>query len=139
MVETLRQQHQELLRLIKQIDATVEHGEESEMLAALSSLAEPLLDHVALEDQELYFDLGCAAESSGDDTMLETVFRFFSDKQRIVESLKRLMSQHKADFHLERFQLRWNTLSAVLTRHIESEERTLYPLYERCISTQALH
>ena len=57
--------------------------------------------------------------------------------QRITEALRNFVSRHETDFHLERFRAGWRTLSDVLARRIESEERTLYPLYEQRVLRKA--
>ncbi|MFL5349310.1 MAG: hemerythrin domain-containing protein [Hyalangium sp.] len=137
LIDTLRKQHQELVRLSKHMDATLERGDEAGARAALSSLSQALREHLKLEDQEIYPGLIRAAQEAGDEKMLETARLFASNMQRITDSLRDFMSRHEASFHLERFQKGWRTLSGVLSARIESEEKTLYPLYERRVAPRA--
>jgi len=62
---------------------------------------------------------------------LADMFQKLALMQRITESLKDFLARHETSFHLERFRTGWSTLSGVLAKRIESEEMTLYPLYER--------
>lgn len=135
LIDTLKQQHQELMWLIGQVGVALELGEKEGVLTALSSLCQALQAHVALEDQRLYPSLACAAETSEDSSMLETAYLFSSNMHRIIESLRDLLSRHQASFHMEQFRTYWNTLGPVLIRRLEAEERTLYPLHERSDSS----
>lgn len=56
---------------------------------------------------------------------------FAANMQRISKMLQDFLSRHDAGFDLEQFRADWSSLSTVLVRRIEAEERTLYPLYER--------
>jgi regulator of sigma D len=120
-----------LVRLVGQMNAALESGEEAAVCSVLSSLSQALRAHLALEDREIYPGLIRAAEASGDAKMLETAKIFASNMQRITESLQDFLSRHQAEFHLDRFRTGWGTLSGVLAKRIESEETTLYPLYEQ--------
>jgi|GEM_PF-2137982 len=131
MIDTLKQQHQELSQLIRQLDVAVERGEQAGMLATLSQLSQTLQIHMELEHRKLYPAVACAAEARGDEKMLETAYLFFNNMHRITDALQDFMFRHEADFHLERFRTCWRTFSSVLTRRIEAEERMLYPLYAR--------
>ncbi len=137
LIATLRQQHQELVRLVEQMNAVLERGEEGAVCKVLSSLSQALRTHLALEDREVYPGLIRAAEASGDAKMLETARLFASNMQRITDSLQDFLSRHQAEFHLERFRTGWNTLSGVLAKRIESEETTLYPLYEQRVGNRS--
>ena len=63
--------------------------------------------------------------------MLETAKVFAGNMQRITDSLRDFLTRHETSFHLDRFKAGWRTLKIVLATRIESEEKTLYPLYER--------
>ena len=136
LIATLRQQHQELVRLVGQMNAALERGEEAAVCSVLSSLSQALRTHLALEDREIYPGLIRAAEASGDARMLETAKTFASNMQRITESLQEFLSRHQAEFHLERFRTGWGTLSGVLAKRIQAEETTLYPLYEQRVGNR---
>ena len=131
LIATLKQQHQELVRLVGEMNAVLERGDEGAVFAVLASLSQVLRAHLALEDREIYPALVKAAEASGDAKMLETAKLFADNMQRITESLKDFLARHETSFHLDRFRTGWSTLSGVLAKRIESEETTLYPLYER--------
>jgi hypothetical protein len=131
LIATLKQQHQELVRLVGEMNAVLERGDEAAVFALLSSLSQVLRAHLTLEDREIYPALVRAAEASGDAKMLDTARLFADNMQRITESLKDFLARHETSFHLERFRTGWSTLSGVLAKRIESEEMTLYPLYER--------
>jgi hemerythrin-like domain-containing protein len=137
LIATLRQQHQELVRLVGQMNAALERGEEGAVCQVLTSLSLALRTHLALEDREVYPGLIRAAEASGDAKMLETAKLFASNMQRITDSLQDFLSRHQAEFHLERFRTGWATLSGVLAKRIESEETTLYPLYEQRVGNRS--
>lgn len=137
LIATLKQQHQELLRLVGQMNAVLERGDEAAVFAVLSSLSQVLRAHLALEDQEIYPALVRAAEASGDAKMLETARLFADNMQRITDSLKEFLARHETSFHLERFRTGWSTLSGVLAKRIESEETTLYPLYEKRVMSRS--
>lgn len=137
LIATLRQQHQELVQLVGQMNAALERGEEAAVCSVLSSLSQSLRAHLALEDREIYPGLIRAAEASGDAKMLETARLFASNMQRITESLQDFLSRHQAEFHLDRFRTGWGTLSGVLAKRIESEETTLYPLYEQRVTNRS--
>jgi hemerythrin-like domain-containing protein len=134
LTDTLRAQHQELVRLVQQMDAALEREDEAGARAVLASLGQALRTHLALEDQEIYPGLIRAAEVSNDEKMLESARLFANNMMRITEALQDFVSRHETDFHLERFRAGWRTLSDVLARRIESEEKTLYPLYEQRVS-----
>jgi hypothetical protein len=131
LIATLKQQHQELVRLVGEMNAVLERGDEAAVFALLSSLSQVLRAHLTLEDREIYPALVRAAEASGDAKMLDTARLFADNMQRITESLKDFLARHETSFHLERFRTGWSTLSGVLAKRIESEETTLYPLYEK--------
>jgi hemerythrin-like domain-containing protein len=131
LIATLKQQHQELVRLVGEMNAVLERGDEGAVFAVLSSLGQVLRAHLVLEDREIYPALIRAAEASGDAKMLETSRLFADNMQRITESLKDFLARHETSFHLDRFRTGWATLSGVLAKRIESEETTLYPLYEK--------
>jgi regulator of sigma D len=131
LIATLKQQHQELVRLVGEMNAVLARGDEGAVFAVLSSLSQVLRAHLLLEDREIYPALVKAAEASGDAKMLETAKLFADNMQRITESLKDFLARHETSFHLERFRTGWSTLSGVLAKRIESEETTLYPLYEK--------
>jgi regulator of sigma D len=133
LLDTLKQQHKELVRIIGQVNAALTFGDQARVLAALSSLCQSLRSHTALEAQRLYPGLACAADTSGDFKMLETAYDFSNNMKRITESLQDFLSRHETSFHLERFHTCWNTLSEVLVRRIEAEDQTIYLLYERCV------
>ena len=78
-IDTLKQQHRELMQLIRQVDGALELPEAAGVLTALSSLCQALRAHVALEDQKLYPELACTAETREGAKMLETAYRFFSN------------------------------------------------------------
>lgn len=137
LIATLKQQHQELVRLVGEMNAVLERGDEAVVFAVLSSLSQFLRAHLALEDREIYPALVRAAEASGDAKMLETARLFADNMQRITESLKDFLARHETSFHLERFRTGWSTLSGVLAKRIESEETTLYPLYERRVMNRS--
>jgi hypothetical protein len=129
LIETLKKQHMELARLAGQMDIMLERGDEAGARGVLSSLGQVLRAHLALEDKEIYPGLIRAAQESKDDRMLETAKVFASNMQRITDSLRDFLTRHETSFHLDRFQAGWRTLSIVLATRIESEEKTLYPLY----------
>lgn len=137
LIATLKQQHQELVRLVGQMNAVLERGDEAAVFAVLASLSQVLRAHLALEDREVYPALVRAAEASGDAKMLETARLFADNMQRITESLKEFLARHETSFHLDRFRTGWGTLSGVLAKRIESEETTLYPLYERRVMNRS--
>ncbi|HVG62229.1 MAG TPA: hemerythrin domain-containing protein [Hyalangium sp.] len=137
LIATLKQQHQELVRLVGEMNVVLERGDEAAVFAVLSSLSQALRTHLALEDREVYPALVRAAEASGDAKMLETARLFADNMQRITESLKDFLARHETSFHLERFRTGWSTLSGVLAKRIESEETTLYPLYEKRVMNRS--
>lgn len=137
LIDTLKKQHLELVRLVGQMDVMLGRGDEAGAREVLSSLGNVLRAHLALEDQEIYPGLIRAAEESRDDRMLETAKVFANNMQRITESLRDFFARHEASFHLDRFQTAWRTLSSVISARIESEEKTLYPLYERRVGVRA--
>src|SRR4051812_47026075 len=116
------------MRIIGQVNAALTLGDPARVLAALSSLCQSLRSHIALEAKGIYPGLACAADASGDFKMLETAYDFSNNMQRIIESLQGFLSRHETTFHLERFNVCWDTLSEVLIRRIEAEEQTLYLL-----------
>ncbi|WP_224248406.1 hemerythrin domain-containing protein [Hyalangium gracile] len=137
LIDTLRKQHQELIRLAGQMDDMLARGDEAGARGVLASLSQVLRAHLSLEDQEIYPGLIRAAQVSQDERMLETARTFASNMQRITESLRDFVSRHEASFHLERFRAGWGALSTVLASRIASEEKTLYPLYERRVGARA--
>jgi Hemerythrin HHE cation binding domain len=136
LIDTLKKQHQELVRIAGQLDVMLERGDEAGAHGLLSSLGQQLRTHLALEDQEIYPGLIRAAQESGDERMRETAKMFANNMQRITDSLRDFLMRHEKDFHLDRFQAGWSTLRIVLATRIESEEKTLYPLYERRVGVK---
>ena len=137
LIETLKKQHQDLIRLAGEMDVMLERGDEAGARGVLSSLAQVLRTHLTLEDHEIYPGLIRAAQESKDERMLETAKMFANNMQRITESLRDFVARHEASFHLDRFQAGWRTLSTVLATRIASEEKTLYPLYEQRVGVRA--
>jgi hemerythrin-like domain-containing protein len=132
LVDTLKQQHKELILYIRQMDVLLARGDETGARAVISTLSAALRTHLALEDQHIYPALTRAAEVRQSEWMQELAKLFAANMQRITTMLQDFLSrQHEASFHLEQFRADWSCLSAVLVRRIEAEERTLYPLYER--------
>jgi iron-sulfur cluster repair protein YtfE (RIC family) len=133
LIDILKQQHEELLQYIQQLGVLLVRGDEAGARAALSALILALRAHVSLEDRTLYPRLAQAAESRGEEKMLETAYHLSSNMHRIIESLQDFLSRHEASFHLERFRAGWSRLSAEFVERIESEEHILYPPYERYV------
>lgn len=63
LVDTLKQQHQELILYIRQLDVLLERGDELRARAAIFTLSGVLRAHLALEDQHIYPALSRAAEA----------------------------------------------------------------------------
>jgi hypothetical protein len=130
LIDTLKQQHKELILYIRQVDVLLARGDEPRVRTALPALSLALRAHLALEVQRLYPGLLRAAEALRSELIQETVKLFAGNMRCITARLQDLLDRHEDRFHLEQFQAGWSHLTAVLAERFESTERTLYPLYE---------
>ncbi|MBN1207019.1 MAG: hemerythrin domain-containing protein [Myxococcaceae bacterium] len=103
LIDTFKQQHQELVQLIGRMDAALACGGEAETRAVLSRLAQAIRVHLSLEDQ-IYPGLIRVADAKQDLGMLETARLFASNMQRITALLQDFLSKHQARFDLEQFR-----------------------------------
>lgn len=136
LVETLKTQHRELERRMRTLDERTEAADAEGARAALGALSECLMAHLALEDRQLYPGLTAVGEEAlgaGRKALAES---FAANMRRISDGLVSfLQSSERAD--AATLSREWRRIRSILESRIESEERVLYPLYERAVAPRS--
>jgi hemerythrin-like domain-containing protein len=134
LIATLKQQHVLVLELVAKIEAALTQRDGVAIQTHLDQLRTGLLAHLALEDSKLYPALVQQAESAGEAQRALVAKTFATNMQQISEALVRFLGRYatvSTPAVLETFSREWRGVVNTLRQRIDSEEKTLYPLYTR--------
>jgi hemerythrin-like domain-containing protein len=136
LVDVLRVQHAELLRLIQRVTEAVERDSERDVSAALASLTAALLAHLAIEDERLYPALTRATNRSALDMPSKIARTYEHNMETISVALRAFLEKYSGaeTLDLPSFRRDWHLVSELLVDRIASEEKTLYPLYDSWVT-----
>lgn len=132
LVQALRAQHAELLRLVDRVNEAVARDSQRDTSDALASLAAALLAHLAFEDERLYPALTRATDHSPLDMPSKIARTYERNMETISVALRAFLDQYSGapSLDLPSFRRDWQLVSELLADRISSEEKTLYPLYD---------
>jgi hypothetical protein len=135
LVGTLRGQHEAALKLVGTINERLAAKDIPGVNAALTQLKNALLAHLELEDKKLYPALINAAEAKKNSSLASTTRMFSSNMVGITETLKSFLAKFEGkQFDPKAFETEWKAVVGALGARINSEEATLYPMYQQWVS-----
>ncbi|MFT3713276.1 MAG: hemerythrin domain-containing protein [Archangium sp.] len=130
LVETLRAQHLELDALSKALTVALHHeGDVARVRDALQAYGAALLQHLALEDENLYPRLLESVDRRSPDARM---IRTFADNmKRVSEGAKVFLSRSvESPADVAALKKEWPDAQHLLASRRQSEERLLYPMFE---------
>ena len=131
LVQTLKAQHVAVQTMATEVNQLVERKNVAGINAKLTELKAALLGHLELEDKKLYSALIKAAEKK-DPAAVETARMFSTNMVGISRVLIDFLGKYEGKkFSAEAFAQDWQGILGALAARINSEEATLYPLYEK--------
>ena len=131
LVATLKAQHVAVQKMATEISKLVERKNIAGINAKLTDLKTALLGHLELEDKNLYPALIKAAEKK-DPTAAETARMFSTNMVGISSVLIGFLGKYEGkNFSADAFAQDWQGILGALGARINSEEATLYPLFEK--------
>ena len=131
LVETLKTQHVAVQKLATEISQLVERKNVAGINGKLTDLKTALLGHLELEDKKLYPALIKAAEKK-DPAAVGTARMFSTNMVGISRVLTDFLGKYEGKkFSADAFAQDWQGILGALAARINSEEATLYPLYEK--------
>lgn len=129
LTDALRQQHRRIEELAAAVTAAVLEHDASRTMTQLLLFRDAVLEHLQLEDTELYPRL---LDAVGARSMHGRVVKSYAtNMQRITESVKEFLGRQRAPLQLATFEREWRDVMQMLTSRIQSEERVLYPMYDQ--------
>ncbi|MEO6954404.1 MAG: hemerythrin domain-containing protein [Polyangia bacterium] len=136
--DVLRTQHEELRTAIERIGQHAVAADVGALAQALRALKVALLAHLELEDSHLYPELALAAAQAESAVPVGVADTYQHNMKGVSTSLKAFLDQYDASFRMDDFQRDWPLVARMLCHRMESEEATLYPLYDAWCSRQRL-
>ncbi len=131
LVDTLRTQHAAVQKMAAEISQLVARTDIGAISAKLTDLKTALLGHLDLEDKKLYPALIKAAQKK-DPAAAETARMFATNMVGISRVLVDFLGKYEGKkFSADAFAQDWQGILGALAARINSEEATLYPLYEK--------
>ncbi len=98
----------------------------------LDRLKTALLAHLQLEDTELYPGLQRLGKATGQPSLQTTADLFASNMKRITDAVTGFLGRYEGkNFDVIAFNRDWKSIVEVLGSRIQSEETTLFPMYEK--------
>lgn len=134
LIQTLKAQHNAVGAMVEKINASVSAKDKAEIQSHLHNMAKALLAHLELEDRELYPGFREAASAKQEKSLLTTANMFSTNMGKITDALKAFLQKYDGkQFDIGAFERDWRSITSVLKNRIESEEGSLYPLYEKWV------
>ena len=131
LVATLKAQHVAVQKMATEISKFLERKNIAGISAKLAELKAALLGHLELEDKNLYPALIKAAEKK-DPAAVETARMFSTNMVGISSVLVGFLKKYEGkSFSADAFAQDWQGILGALGARINSEEATLYPLFEK--------
>jgi hemerythrin-like domain-containing protein len=129
LIETLQVQHAEIARRVQCVNDALNRGSMSDICVELDGLRAVLRTHLAMEDARLYPALTRAAEQTQLEVPAKVARTYEHNMQTISVAVEAFLERYGHAFSLDDFRRDWALVSQLLADRIESEEATLYPLY----------
>jgi hypothetical protein len=131
LIDELRRQHASILALASAVDDYMTSGELEQVSRTVSQLRNAVVAHLALEDSELYGPLSRAAGPEGDERPASIARTLSSNMQLISEAVLRFFDGfERSTPAAEHFERQWKTTAAALRARIQSEEQTVFAMFE---------
>ena len=130
-IDTLKIQHGELRSHLARISGLVARGEVASLRTALAALKSVLLVHLELEDGTLYPAMARMTGGMKKTVQVTTAETYRLHMEGVSEALVAFLRRYDADFALADFAVDWPLVAKMLLDRMESEEETLYPMYEK--------
>ena len=116
LLDALRQQHRELMSIFEELEITADDLERTRLLA---QIAERLKTHAAVEEEVFYPAVGQLGPEA--ETIVEEALAAHRATDLVLDES---MGGEPTDANV-------NVLRELVARHIEDEERRMFPLAER--------
>lgn len=130
-IQTLTTQHGELRVRLARISALVDAGHIDAVAAALAELKVLLVTHLELEDGTLYPSMAQMTRGMKKTVQVVTAETYRINMQGVSASLLAFFERYCDDFELSDFAHDWPLVLKMLLDRMESEESTLYPMYDK--------
>jgi hemerythrin-like domain-containing protein len=131
LIQQLTQEHRELVKLYGNIGTAYEKGEIGKVRRQLEEFGDMLRGHLLSENIKLYVYLKHVLEQDEENTAIMQQFR--TEMQHIGKAVTAFLQKYTErdwdDALRSSFGNEFAEVGKVLTRRIETEEQTLYPLY----------
>lgn len=132
LTQRLRAEHQTLLEIVGTLDRHLKAADLQNVNQALSELKAAMLAHLTVEDAELYPGLITLADRVGDEAMAKTARAFQDNMSRISAGLVTFLNRYEGKrFDIVAFTTDWRSIVEVLSARIGSEEKVLYPMFDK--------
>ncbi|CAN5763554.1 hypothetical protein BH11MYX3_BH11MYX3_31890 [soil metagenome] len=130
LIHTLHAQHAEIARIVVRIDDATARADVAAVCEQIDALSVALLAHLEVEDRQLYPALTQAAEHTQLEVPAKVARTYERNMQTISVAIKAFVEKYSHSFNLDDFRRDWPLVSQLLADRIQSEETTLYPLYQ---------
>ena len=131
LVNSLKDDHQDLVRIFQRIDSACRALDFPECLAALKRFRSRFTDHLIVENTRFYLYIKHAMEAS--DPASADIARGFQQEMhhiaKVVTSFVDKYSVNERILKSEGFAQELEGIGRALAERIEREEKALYPLY----------
>lgn len=133
VVSDLKQQHQKMAEACKRLADSTGTADGSGLYSQLNQIKSMLTDHLRIEDNQFYPELMKAAEK--DATVAGVAKAYMTSMGQISQVVGQFFTKYDSggaiNSQKQKFADDWRQIVAALERRIASEEKSLYPLYEK--------
>lgn len=131
LTDLLRGQHRRIEELSSALTSAVLEGDALRSTAQLELFRAAVLEHLELEDVELYPRL---LDAVGPRTEHGRIVKTYAaNMKRISDSLKEFLDRQQQVVSTASFEREWREVTQMLAARIQSEERILYPMYDNSV------
>ena len=125
----LKNEHMEILKILKKVQSLNIHSDEGRK--KMMSARDLLMAHLKKEDKKLYPVL--KKEASNNKHLKYKLAQFIENIDEITKKIIHFFDVYSADITLPRLTIDYENLLVILAERIESEEKLLYPEYEKLL------
>ncbi len=133
LIPSLQAEHRHVVELYRKIATSVQHSEYSRIPSQLGYLKREFHRHLMQEDLLFYsyIEQKFADQSEKMTVILNYRKEISSVSNRFNKFIDKWQSQLLNAQNMQQFQSEYNAMGDLLTRHLNHEEKHLYPLYQR--------
>ena len=139
LIDRLKDDHVELLRLFTSVISHAENQRFTKAIDELSTFRTLLTNHLITENTKLYICLNYAYQKES--TTSEMVRHFRKERSLIGKSVMAFIQEYTrsgiTSANQQEFLLQANEIAGILVDRIETEEQRLYEIYEFSLAVAA--